>query len=135
MSVKGKRMRYNQNSLVQQSLSLGKGRNYFSSMKVRNIPKFNYIEELGEGNVALGYYSYIDEREKVLNEFLNLYSELETRRAVSAFTRAYNYTPFSIHKLGTRMLKFKMSFKQFEVIKNMNSKINEYIEKNTRRIG
>ena len=135
MSVKGKRMRYNQNSLVQQSLSLGKGRNYFHGMQTTNPDKFKYLINLGEGNLELGYHNYIDERQDILDEFLNKYSELEDRRSVTAFSRAYNYNKSTFARYGERVIKSNVSYKLLMKLKKIVIQIDEYIEKNTRRIG
>ncbi len=126
---------FNKDSMIQSSIRIGKGEKYFSTMKIQNPSKFFYIKALGGGNIVLGYYGYKDARVKVVDEFLDLYGELENRRQVSAFTKRYDYQPFSVAKLGTRVLKFNLSFKVFRMLEIMNPQIEIFIQCNPKKIN
>ncbi len=119
---------FNSDSMNQSSIGVGHKSKYFSTMKIQNNEKFCYIKAIGNGNLVTGYHKYREARISVVDEFLELYAILEDIRAVSAFTRDCKYVPFSIAKLGTRVLKHDLAFKTFRHLEIMNPKIDDFIK-------
>ena len=120
-------MKFDENSITQQSLILGKSRNYVYGIRARNKPLYEYILEAGNGDFVLGYYTYIDLVESVREEFLKCYNIIESVRLVSEFTKRYEYGDSTIAHLGTRMLKFNTSFKLYSRLKGINRDLKKFI--------
>jgi len=127
---------YDYYSMINQSQRLGYGRNYICSMRQHSNDQYCYIMALSPTkHFEDGQILYLKKHEKVVTKFLKLYSELEERRHVTAFDRSYGLTPYSTAKWGTRALVKKISFKGFRYLELLIPKMEEYIEKNTRKIG
>ena len=116
------------------SYRVGKNKDYFSKMERTRPDHFEYLKKIGDSDLELGYYNYLDERKVVLDTWLNTYSKLEEKRNVSRFSREYEYKAPTISKLGIRLLTRDMTFKTFITLKGMIPKMEEFIEKNTRMI-
>ena len=128
---------YNKNSEANQSLSLGFGYSYISSIRQGNNDWYCYIMALREDDNELfkdGYKRYLTKRAEVVDEFLELYSELEERRFVTKFDKDYERTPFSTSKWGIRAVSKTITFKGFRYLELLIPKMDEFIEKNMRII-
>ena len=100
----------NPDSLTMQSIEIGKSRGYFGQMKYQNPTVFNTMVQLGEGRVADGYYLYVDDMNSVRDEFLFLYSRLETTRKITAFCRfasisKYTFRSWGLNLIGSEMMR------------------------------
>ena len=116
------------NSHVQQALAIGKNKNYWHSMKQRTPFKYNYIYELGSGNLIEGHKRYLLELEVALDRFSFLYSEIEYDRMVSEFSRVYEYNKSTVTHTARRTMRGIKTFRTLLVMRVMIPQMEVFIE-------
>ena len=111
----------------QQALAIGRNRNYFLSMWQRTPDKYNYIYELGSGDLIEGDRRYQLELEIVLTRFSFLYSEIEYVRMVSEFSRVYAYNKSTVAHTANRTVRGIKTFRTLGIVKFMIPQMEVFI--------
>jgi hypothetical protein len=81
-------------TLEEAAKKIGKSRSFFSTMKRNHRAKFNYIKEVGEGDLAAGYMRYSVEYDELVTEVADMLDEAKERKL--------------LYKIGKELLKRKV---------------------------
>ncbi len=111
-----------------QSERLGKGRNFISHIRQHNNDKYCHILALSTTEYFEdGYPIYEEQVDRVVDEWLNLYNELEEFRRVKEFTLAVPMNNFTLYKIGTRIQITRPIYKMFRRLELMIPKMEAFL--------